>query len=286
VVHDLLSGSSPRHEVRDLLSPSRITHVVDIGANRLGGYFHPPYLTMLEAGLCKVTGFDPQPSAFSELQKISSPNELYLPYAVADGNPHTLKICRSPGMTSLLEPDPINLGLLGIEIQRVVVERVPLETRRLDDIGEIEHLDFLKIDIQGSELVVFQNGHNKLTEAVAIQTEVSFVNWYQNQPSFGEIDVELRGQGFIPHYITELKVWNASGYTREPARQILEADCIYVRDYFRGELNDEQLKHLALIAHFCLGSFDLALQCVEMLERRQVLAAGSQQRYINALPSK
>ena len=57
----------------------------------------------------------------------------------------------------------------------------------------------LKIDIQGSELSVFQNGQEKLAEAVAIQTEVSFITWYLDQPSFGEVDLELRGQGFIPH---------------------------------------------------------------------------------------
>ncbi|HTQ18672.1 FkbM family methyltransferase [Mycobacterium sp.] len=286
MVYDLLSESQPPNHVLDLLSPSRLTHVVDIGANRLGGHFRPPYLRMLKAGLCHVTGFEPQRSAFLELQRIRGPNELYLPHAVGDGNQHTLKVCRASGMTSLLEPDPITLGLLDAENSAEVLERVPLETRRLDDISEIEHLDFLKIDIQGSELSVFQNGHNKLAKAVAIQTEVSFINWYQNQPSFGEIDVELRGQGFIPHYFTELKVWNIGGHPGERARQVLEADFVYVRDFFRVDMNDEQLKHLALVAHYCYGSFDLAARCVSLLEERQALDAGSKERYIKLCPSE
>jgi FkbM family methyltransferase len=56
-----------------------------------------------------------------------------------------------------------------------VIDRVPVHARRLDDISEIEHLNFLKIDVQGGELAVFQGGKSKLSETVAIQTEISFV---------------------------------------------------------------------------------------------------------------
>jgi len=272
--------------VRDLLSPSRLTYVVDVGANRLGGKFRPPYLPMLEAGLCRVTGFEPQPGPLLELQLRRGPNEFYLPDAVGDGNPHTLNICFASGMTSLLEPDPIATELLDVQRASQVVERIRLETRRLDDIWEIEHLDFLKIDIQGSELAVFLNGQNKLTEAVAIQTEVSFLTIYQNQPSFGEVDIELRCQGFIPHRFIELKLFNVSGHPDKRGGQLLEADVVYVRNFLRVEMDDEQLKQLALIAHYRYGSYDLALRCVKLLEHRHALAAGSQQRYIDAVPSE
>jgi len=67
----------------------------------------------------------------------------------------------------------VTLGLFPtLQPLGVVIERVPLETRRLDDVDEIAHLDLLKIDIQGGEVAVFRNGHKKLAEAVAIQTEV------------------------------------------------------------------------------------------------------------------
>jgi FkbM family methyltransferase len=277
---------------RDLLSPSRLTHVVDVGANPFFGG-KPPYLPMLSAGLCKVTGFEPQHEALLALQRTCGPNELYLPYAVGDGRPHTLKVCRVSAMTSLLEPDPTTLGLFPtLQPFGEVIERVPLETRRLDDISEIEHLDWLKIDIQGSELAVFQNGQKKLAEAVAIQTEVSFITWYQNQPSFGEVDLELRGQGFIPHCFAEVRGRTIGNFTvggGAPPRlnQLTEADIVYVRDFTHPDvMTDEQLKHLALIAHHCYGSFDLALRCVGLLQDRRSVGAGSDQRYkeiVNAI---
>ena len=65
-----------------------------------------------------------------------------------------------------------------------------------------------------------------------------------------------------------------------PLNHVLDADIVYVRDFAHADsLSDEQLKHLALIAHHCYSSFDLALRCVMLLEQRQVLETGSQQRY-------
>jgi FkbM family methyltransferase len=268
------------------VSPSRLTHVVDVGANPHDGG-KPPYLPMLNAGICRVTGFEPQQEALLTLQRTCGPNELYLPYAVGDGSSHSLKVCRASGMTSLLEPNPVTLGLFpSLQPFAEVIQRVPVETRRLDDIGEIEHLDLLKIDIQGGELPVFQNGKAKLAETVAIQTEVSFMTWYQNQPPFGEVDSELRRQGFVPHCFTEVRGrrignFTVAGVAPPWLNQLTEADIVYVRDFTHPDvIADEQLKHLALIAHHCYRSFDLAFQCLVLLEERQVLETGSSQRYL------
>src|ERR1700727_1210401 len=120
---------------------------------------------MLNAGICGVPGFEPQQEALVTLQRTRGPTERYLPYAVGDGSSHTLKVCRASGMTSLLEPNPVTLGLFpSVQPFAEVLQRVSVETRRLDDIEEIEHLDLLKIDIQGAELAVFQNGKAKLPE--------------------------------------------------------------------------------------------------------------------------
>ena len=266
--------------LRDLLSPLRLTHVVDTGANPLDAD-KPHYLPMLNANLCHVTRFEPRGKPLLALQHQCGPNERYLPYAVGDG-----------GMTSLLEPDPTTLELFPTLRQSgEVIERAPLQTRRLDDIDEITHLDLLKIDIRGGHLAVYRHGHEKLAEAVAIQTEVSFVTSRQSEPPFGEVDSELRSQGFIPHCFTELRrspignVPLGSG-TRPPPNQLTEADVVYVRDFAQPDfVTDEQLKHLALIAHHCYGSIDLTLRSVVLLEERQVLETGSAQRYLRLLAS-
>src|SRR5262249_34612530 len=72
----------------DLLRPQRLTAVVDIGASPIDG--EPPYKPMLDAGLCTLTGFEPQPEALAELNRRKGANETYLPYAVGDGRAHVL----------------------------------------------------------------------------------------------------------------------------------------------------------------------------------------------------
>ncbi len=275
----------------EILSPARLTEVVDIGANPIDG--DPPYSQMLADGLCRVTGFEPQKQALEELLAKRGPNENYLPYAVGDGNTQTLNICKVSGMTSLLQPDPKTLEIFGLFSQfGEVVSKHKIETKTLDDIHEIKQLDFLKIDVQGSELAVFADGTEKLAKTVAIQTEVSFVNLYKNQPSIGDIDNAMRNLGFIPHCFAEMKKWIISpcvinNNPREPLNQIMEADIVYVRDFTKPDLiDDEQLKHLSLIAHHCYKSYDLALRCIMLLEERKALKTGSQQQYLQSLANQ
>ena len=102
-------------------------------------------------------------------------------------------------MTSLLTPDVNQLRLFtAFPEWGSVVEEVEVQTHRLDDL-DIDEFDLLKIDIQGAELMVFQHGRERLRNAVAVQTEVSFVPLYRDQPTFGDVDRELRSQGFVPH---------------------------------------------------------------------------------------
>ena len=183
VAADTPDDISKTVEFWNLVQPQRLTDVVDVGANPIGR--EPlPYKAMLAAELCRVTGFEPQPEALSELQRDQGPQERYLPYTVGDGGTHTLNICRGSGLTSLFEPNPAVLDVFEVlKLHTQVIDRVPVQARRLDDISEIEHLDFLKIDVPGGELAVFQGGKSKLSETVAIQTEISFVPRIRiNQP--------------------------------------------------------------------------------------------------------
>ncbi len=269
----------------DLLRPQRITEIVDIGANPIDG--DPPYKPMLKAGeICRVTGFEPQEGALKKLNDAKNKLERYLPYAVGDGSERVLNICSEEGMSSTLTPDSEMLKIFHpFDIWGQVVSKKRILTKTLDSINEIEQLDFLKIDIQGGELNVFQHGKKKLAHAVAIQTEVSFIPLYEGQPTFAAIDIELRGLGFIPHSFPAIKNWMITpliinGDPRIPLNQLIEADIVYVKDFTKPEnITDEQLKHLALISHICYKSFDLSMRCITILEERGAVPSGSVARY-------
>lgn len=272
-------------ELFKVFNPKRITEIVDIGANPIDG--DPPYLPFLQHRQhCRLTGFEPQAEALASLQRKKGSNERYLPYAVGDGTDGTLNVCQAEGMTSLFTPDKNTLEHFGIFSEfGKVKEQLPVSTRTLDSINEIDHLDFLKIDIQGGELSVFQHGHKKLAQTVAIQTEISFIPLYENQPTFAEIDLELRAQGFIPHCFAAMKNWIISplvinGNPTIPLNQLMEADMVYVRNFMKPEgLSDEQLKHLGLIAHLCYKSFDLTMRCLMLLEQRGAVPKGTMANY-------
>ena len=258
--------------LRDLVRCSRPTSVLDIGAAPIDG--RPPYKEMLDYGLCTVTGFEPRQDALEKLEQRKGPLERYLPHVVGDGREHRLKITKAEGMTSLLTPDENQLRLFnGFPDWGSVVEELEVQTHRLDDL-DIDEFDLLKIDVQGAELMVFQHGRERLRDAVAVHTEVSFVPLYLGQPTFGDVDVELRAQGFVPHSMPDLKRWAITPTMfgeniYNPGNQLLEADIVYVRDIAHPEqMTSEQLAHLAMIAFHIYGSIDLAVFCLIELRQR------------------
>jgi FkbM family methyltransferase len=274
-----------------LLAPARPTAIVDVGANPIDG--DPPYKAMLAAGLCKVVGFEPQPAAMARLNQAKGPHELYLPYALADGTERVLNVCELEGMTSLLVPDPAQLALFNLfPIWGTVKEHISLPTQKLDDIAEIAEMDFLKMDVQGAESEVLAHGRAKLRDTVVIQTEASFVPLYRDQPSFGEIDLQLRQLGFLPHCMVGTKIWPLAPMVvgdqpNRGIRQLLETDMVYARDFSKTEnMSVEQWKHLALIAHHCYGSYDLALKAIISLMELGAVPADASKRYLASLPAR
>ncbi len=274
----------------EILKADRLTSIVDIGANPIDG--DPPYKEMLRQRGCRVIGFDPHPIALDRLNAAKSDLETYLPYAIGDGASHTLNVCKGTGFASLLVPNDLALSHFPrfTELGRVV-DRIELPTRRLDDIAEIGDVDLLKIDIQGSELAVFRNGRDRLSAAVAVHTEVSFIPLYDNQPTFGAVDLELRGLGLVPHMFAAINKKMIAPMVPPAAHvafnQMVEADVVYVRDFTRpDDMTIEQLKHLALIAHGCYGSFDLAVNCLHHLARRGAIGPAATHEYLELLKQR
>ena len=273
-----------------LLNLTRRCEIVDIGANPVDDI--PPYLDMLRAGHCNVLGFEPQEDARQRLMAAKGPHERYLPYAVGDGGSHTLHVYRSSGLASLLELEPATLKVFDrFQYLGELQEKIPVDTRRLDDVEEITDIDMLKIDIQGGELAVLQHGKKALAETLVIHTEVSFVNLYKNQPSFGEVDLELRAQGFIPHCLVQpllTRPITPTVYHNNPMQgqnQLLDNDIVYVRDFRAAESwPDEWLKRLAMLALCCYGSLDLVGYCLTLLQQRQVISPSAYIDFVQNRP--
>jgi FkbM family methyltransferase len=251
-------------------------NIVDVGANPLADV-KPPYQVLIDQGMASVVGFEPDPEPFEKLQALKGARETYLPYAVGDGGRHQLRVCAMSGMNSLLPPNFELLNLLHLHGHWAEVKALlDVETMRLDDVAEIKTMDYLKIDIQGGELLVFESAAEKLKDCLVVHTEVMFVPMYIDQPLFSDQELFLRKLGFQVHKFFDLhgrvlKPFLVNGSPHLPLSQILWADVIFIKDITRLErLQPEQLLKLAIILHYVYDSIDVAhfvLQAYDLIMR-------------------
>ncbi|OYW59464.1 MAG: hypothetical protein B7Z31_05850 [Rhodobacterales bacterium 12-65-15] len=276
--------------LHQLVKASRKTVVVDVGANPFNG--SPVYGLLRRAGVARIIGFEPQAEALAALQQAAGPDEVYLPYAVGSGSTETLYLTKNSGLVSTLQPAPWIGRYLSPWWRKAIVvgEEASMPTVRLDDLSEIETVDFLKIDIQGGELKVFQNARRKLATTALVQTEVAILRYYQNQPTLGEVQAELEGQGFLAHKFVEISAHHV-GYRgalagKLPIRgsQATTADLAFVRDPTEMEtLPLDTVQHLAILADAVLRSYDLVFRCLTELVRRGVVDAADIGAYVTLL---
>jgi hypothetical protein len=175
------------------------------------------------------------------------------------------------------------------ELVRPVAQH-PVATKRIDDILDIDDIDLIKIDVQGSELAVFQGAMNALPHVLCIQTEVEFVELYRDQPMFADVDVFLRQQGFQFHTFQGVagrafKPLIAQNNVNQPFRQLLWADAVYVRDWRRlQELSATKLRKFAVLAHDFLQSYDLGHLVLVALDSKT--GSNLAQEYLRHLVAK
>lgn len=258
--------------------------VMDIGAACIAET--PVYRKLLDRNLAHLNAFDGDPRQIEKIRATFGDKATVYPDFLGDGTEKTLYLAgEGTGMTSLFPPDPAALNFFnGFDGFGKVLSTETVRTRRLDDIG-LPPIDMIKMDIQGSELSVLQNGPRILQSCLALQIEVSFICLYEGQPSFGEVDVWMRQQGFQPHCFLDVKRWSIAptkrdGDPRKPFNQLLEADIVYIRDPLKLALmSDEQLRRLALIAHVCFASYDLCVHAMRELIARDALAADAPNKY-------
>jgi FkbM family methyltransferase len=247
-------------------------NVLDIGA---AFNSPPPYQPLVDAGRARVVGFEPNPQECERLNREFGQPHRFFPYFVGDGGQATFHETNWVLTGSLYEPNsPLLEKFQHLAEVLQPVAKHPVSTTRLDDIAEIDDVDFIKIDVQGSELPVFQNALRALSSALLIQTEVEFVELYRGQPMFADVDIFLRGHGFQFHAFDGFatRAFKPLMLNNDPNvgfRQALWSDAIYVRDWMRLEdLPELKLMKYAVLAHDLLQSYDLAHLVLSALDRK------------------
>jgi len=169
------------------LLPRKLVYC-DVGA-RSG--IEAPWSRLRQA--IRVIGFEPDYEEWLELRRLAAEDDLFLQTALHSRRQELdLHLTRFRGASSIFKP---NLRLMNHfpEMERYEVEStVRVQATTLDHLyrdAELPALDFLKIDVQGAELEVLKGGKSLIGEqAVGLEVEVEFIQMYEDQPLFSDID--------------------------------------------------------------------------------------------------
>lgn len=238
--------------------------IIDIGASLVGDEV-PVYQALIEAGCARLVAFEPDETALKILKERYPVQHLFLPLFLGDGRPATFFETNWGPTGSLFEPNTALLERFhNLTDITTVVATHAVETTRLDDIEEIVDADYIKIDAQGSEKMIFENAENLLKQVTLIQTEVSWVEMYKGMPLFADIDRTLRAMGFQWHtrlgcgYRPFLPLANPE-HPHAAFAQELWGDVVYVRDWMKfDQVPPLKLVKLAVLLHDLYESYDLA----------------------------
>ena len=200
----------------------------------------------------------------------------YYPYALGKANERRkLYITQDPMCCSLYKPNEELLKLYNNLEVAYLKEETEIDTVSLDyfiDKHEIGNIDFIKIDVQGAELDIFQGASKTLKNVLKIVCEVEFVPHYQNQPLFGDVCNHL-----IKHDLMFNKFLDLAGRSLKPIvmnnklnfpSQYIWSDAIFIYHIQKiKNLTDEQILKLSLFACVYL-SLDLTFYCLSEYDRR------------------
>jgi FkbM family methyltransferase len=159
---------------------------------------------------CRAIGFEPDERECDRLRKRyrDRPWVEVVAHALGrEAGPAMLYVTREPACSSLYQPldDVIDRHPRLEPQRRAKSQRIELVT--LDDWcagADVDRIDVIKLDTQGSELDVLRGAVRSLDSVVAVQTEVEFNRMYEGQPLFGDLDGFLRAHGFVLWHLENL----------------------------------------------------------------------------------
>lgn len=203
---------------------------IDVGA--MGGVALK-WESLLDA--MHIIAFEPDPREFSKLR--SEGNTKYLNYALSDKSEDlNYYIARGHGKSSIFKPNMQLLSEYEDKERYEIVQEETIPSERVDNLDSIiekeslQDIDFIKLDTQGSELAILRGGTKKLTPKIfGSQIEVEFIEIYEKQPLFRDVDEYMDAQGF---QLIDLRrqYWKRKDSSRYHGRgQLIFGDALYFK---------------------------------------------------------
>lgn len=147
-----------------------------------------------------------------------------------------LNLTNSPGCSSVFTPNMSLLNRFPKSDRFSISKKIEIKTDTIDNLfscDKIKEIDFLKIDVQGAELEILKGGKSFLkNNLIGIEIEVEFLEMYEGQPLFSEIDLFIRNELGLELWDLGKTYWkyNHRGRKRIPVKgKLAFGDALYFR---------------------------------------------------------
>jgi len=180
----------------------------DLGAE---GAIQPRWSRVRES--LHYVGFEPDVRSIPALMADDQGCRRYeiVPSAIGRDPESILNLCRDPRVSSLLTPNWSFVNVFPNANRFSIVERIAIEVNTLDSL-QLQKPDFMKLDVQGSELAVLSGAENALECCFGLEVEIELLPIYFDQPLFGDLSRFLAEKDFVFIDFTSLNRWGRQRY--------------------------------------------------------------------------
>lgn len=211
--------------------------------------------------ILNYVGIEPNDKSYQEIKSKKNSCKNYEIKKVGLWNRNEeleINILKKKTNSSIFEPNDELLKNFPDPERFKIINKEKITLTPIDSLN-INNIDFVKIDAQGSELKILEGGEYTFKETLGFEIEVSFLEIYKNQPLFPDICKNMDNKNFKFINFSEMISWKRE-IDDVGKSQLAFADAIflkpteYVLDKYNS--NNEMLFKYSLI---CLANNYLGL---------------------------
>ena len=248
-----------RKVVNNLLNQDSIVFM-DVGA---AGGIEPRWRKF--ANKVSYVGFEPDGRAQEFVPNVRFAKYELIPSALGElRSVRRLNVTKDVGKSSLFVPNWEILERFPNLDRFLVTKELKLQINTADKLVKSK-VDFIKVDIQGSELSVLKGAKGILKGALGVETEVEFLELYSGQPLFGQVSEYLQKLSFDFIDFVNLRRWERNSFSG--LGQLTFGDALFLKSpetLIDGDIREVEVrKYLAIL--YIYNRFDLIERCYQIV---------------------